>query len=83
MGTTDDVQKRLKEHNTGLYHNAFTSKGIPWNLITSIECQSSNEAYTLEKFIKRMKSSKFTQKFASSIELQHEILQKKIRSNTQ
>ena len=32
VGTTDDVDKRLVEHNSGLYSNSFTSKGIPWDL---------------------------------------------------
>jgi hypothetical protein len=30
VGTTDDVERRLQEHNEGTYKDAFTSKGIPW-----------------------------------------------------
>jgi putative endonuclease len=29
-GTTDDVSRRILEHNSSKYPNSFTSKGIPW-----------------------------------------------------
>ena len=62
IGTTDDVFRRLEEHNNGFYEDAYTSKGIPWNLMLSVACDSSSEAYRLESFIKRMKSRKFIEK---------------------
>ena len=52
VGTTDDVVKRLKKHNSKHYPSAFTSKGIPWDLELQIPCNSSNIAYQLENFIK-------------------------------
>ena len=62
VGTTDDVAKRLVEHNSGLYNNSFTSKGIPWDLRLSFECDSSEAAYDLERFLKKMKSRIFLEK---------------------
>jgi putative endonuclease len=62
VGTTDDVEKRLDEHNSGFYNEAFTVKGIPWELSLSFECESSRKAYELEKFLKRMKSRVFLEK---------------------
>jgi putative endonuclease len=62
VGTTDDVDKRLVEHNSGLYNNSFTSKGIPWDLRLCFECCSSTAAYELERFLKRMKSRVFLEK---------------------
>ncbi|CAH0336950.1 hypothetical protein FVB9288_02681 [Flavobacterium sp. CECT 9288] len=62
VGTTDDVDKRLVEHNSGLYSNSFTSKGIPWDLRLCFECDSSTTAYDLERFLKRMKSRVFLEK---------------------
>jgi putative endonuclease len=59
IGTTDDVERRLMEHNSRLYANSFTAKGIPWELTLSYSCQSSEIAYKLERFIKKMKSKKF------------------------
>ncbi|MCB9045380.1 MAG: GIY-YIG nuclease family protein [Chitinophagales bacterium] len=50
-GISDDVQKRLREHNAG--KGKFTSKGIPWDLITTIKCLSRSEAMLLEKKIKK------------------------------
>jgi putative endonuclease len=59
-GTTDDVTKRIEEHNSNKYLDSFTSKGIPWELLFfEIECKTSDQAYNVEKFIKKMKSSIF------------------------
>ena len=55
-GTTDNLERRLEEYNSKHYENAFTTKGIPWELMLSYQCKSSDSAYTLEAFIKRMKS---------------------------
>ncbi|MFN4082601.1 MAG: GIY-YIG nuclease family protein [Bacteroidia bacterium] len=57
IGTTDNFEERLKEHNNSTYSNAYTSKGIPWERILVIENLSSFQAYGIEKHIKRMKSS--------------------------
>jgi putative endonuclease len=58
-GTTDNVDERLLKHNTANYADAFTVKGIPWTLFLAIPCESSELAYQIEAFIKRMKSSSF------------------------
>ena len=62
VGTTDDVEKRLDEHNSGFYNGAYTAKGVPWELRLSFECESSQKAYGLEKFLKKMKSRVFLEK---------------------
>ena len=62
IGTTDDVERRLLEHNTFVYANSFTSKGVPWQLRFSYSCSSSHQAYSLELFIKKMKSRKFIER---------------------
>ncbi|WP_363319861.1 GIY-YIG nuclease family protein [Flavobacterium sp.] len=62
VGITDEVQRRLSEHNTMVYQGSFTSKGIPWELRFSYECESSAQAYRLELFIKKMKSRKFIER---------------------
>lgn len=76
IGTTDDVDKRLLEHNTGKYKIAFSIKGIPWTLFMSIPCSSSKEAYKLEAFIKRMKSASFIRKLKSNPETISSVLKK-------
>ncbi|MBG6110260.1 putative endonuclease [Flavobacterium sp. CG_23.5] len=62
IGTTDKVEVRLLEHNSGFYNDSYTVKGIPWELNLSFECESSEKAYRLEKFLKRMKSRVFLEK---------------------
>ena len=59
IGTTDDVQRRLEEHNSSAYKDSFTTKGRPWILFLAIEGLSSEQAYKIEKKIKSQKSSKY------------------------
>ena len=61
-GTTDDPHRRLSEHNSAHYPDAYTSKGIPWTLFLTIACESSQQAYGLERYIKKMKSAAFMRK---------------------
>ncbi len=49
-GSSEDVSKRLLQHNSG--KGNFTSKGIPWKLVTFFICNSRSEAIQLEKKIK-------------------------------
>ncbi len=58
IGTTDDFDKRLKQHNSAIFVDAFTAKGIPWTKFIVIDNLSSNTAYLIEKHIKSMKSKK-------------------------
>ena len=50
VGSTGDVVKRLAEHNKG--KSNFTSKGVPWQLITTFNLVSRSEAVNLELKIK-------------------------------
>lgn len=75
-GTTNDVLKRIAEHNDALYADSFTSKGIPWDLCLSFECLSSEKAYALEKFIKRMKSKVFIEKLLKNKDILRDIQDK-------
>lgn len=51
VGSTLHLSIRLEEHNRG--KSPFTKKGIPWNLIHHIECESHSEAVQLENKIKK------------------------------
>ncbi|RTY87502.1 GIY-YIG nuclease family protein [Flavobacterium sp. GT3R68] len=76
IGTTDDIEKRLNEHNAGFYRDSFTVNGIPWELCLDYGCESSEKAYSLEKFIKRMKSRKFLEKVISNPDVLRDIQNK-------
>ncbi len=63
-GTTDNVERRLVEHNTGSHIDAFTNKGVPWTLFLVIGGLSSGQAYKIERHIKAMKSKKYIENLA-------------------
>lgn len=50
VGSTSDVQKRLKEHNSG--HNRFTKGGRPWELFHVEEYLIKKDALIRERFLK-------------------------------
>lgn len=50
VGQTDDVDKRFAVHNRG--GKKYTSKGIPWVLIKTYDCDDRSKAIELEQKIK-------------------------------
>ena len=69
IGTTDDIDVRLKQHNSMEYSDSFTTKGIPWERFLMIEDLTSKQAYAIEKHIKQMKSTKYYHNLAKYPEL--------------
>ncbi|MCK4661689.1 MAG: GIY-YIG nuclease family protein [Bacteroidales bacterium] len=66
VGYTDNVQRRLKEHNNP-QKTKYTSKHLPWELISSFKVGNNKGiAMKIEKFIKKQKSKKFIQIVVSS-----------------
>ena len=57
VGSTNDVNKRLEEHNAG--NGKFTSRGRPWIIIKTFECLSRSEATQLENGIKKRGIKRF------------------------
>ena len=58
-GTTNNLTKRLEKHNNGTYRESFSVKGVSRQFYFSINCNTSEQAYAIEKHIKRMKSSDY------------------------
>lgn len=50
-GHTNNIEKRLETHNCG--GKKYTTKGIPWVLIKTYNCDSRSEATQLERKIKK------------------------------
>ena len=50
VGSTENVKKRLGEHNRG--SNKFTNGGIPWIKVYQEEFSTKTEALKREKFLK-------------------------------
>ncbi len=59
IGSTDDFDERLIQHNTLVHEKSFTSRGIPWIEFLVIPNLESHQAYAIEKHIKKMKSKKY------------------------
>ena len=57
VGSTSNLEDRLRRHNTG--QGNFTKKGIPWEVIHKIECDTRSEAVELEKKIKKRGIGRF------------------------
>ncbi len=53
IGSTGDIEKRLREHNRG--KSTFTEKGVPWNLVYKESRRTKKEAWNREMEIKRYK----------------------------
>ena len=51
VGSTIHLSMRIEEHNRG--KSPFTKKGVPWNLVHHIECDSHIAAVQLENKIKK------------------------------
>jgi putative endonuclease len=57
IGSTDDLDRRLTEHNRG--KTTFTRTGVPWVLVYREDFGSKAEAYKREIEIKKKKSAKY------------------------
>jgi putative endonuclease len=52
------LDERISKHNDGSYGNhRFTTKANEWELFICIECETFKQATSIEKQIKKMKSS--------------------------
>ncbi|TWI85449.1 putative endonuclease [Lacibacter cauensis] len=59
VGYTENVSIRLNQHNAG--KGNYTSKGVPWILITIVECTSRSSAAQLELKIKKRGIKRYLQ----------------------
>ena len=57
MGQTQNIDKRLERHNKGLVKS--TKRGVPWDLVTTIDVANRSEALLLEKRIKKRGAKRF------------------------
>jgi putative endonuclease len=54
VGSTNDLDRRLKEHGSGQTHT--TKRTDSWSLVKFFPCDSLEEARTLERKIKKSKN---------------------------
>ena len=73
VGQTDDVQRRLLEHNE-LSQTSFTVRYRPWAIALSLEVTDRSTALRVERYIKKQKSKRYIQKLISSKDHQERLL---------
>ena len=56
-GVTNDIDRRLHEHNTSKRGAKYTRSRRPVHLIASMSASSRSEAQSLESRVKKMKKS--------------------------
>ena len=66
VGETAFPESRLVEHNSGKYVHASTKVAKDWRVRLLIGCQTRSDAMKVEKYIKSMKSRKFTEQLVTS-----------------
>ena len=59
VGHTDDLSRRIEEHNTG--QAKYTRRGKPWRVVYTEKYQSRTMAMKREREIKGKKSRKYIQ----------------------
>jgi putative endonuclease len=76
VGHTDDVQRRLEEHNHSDKTDTFTSKHRPWKLMAVFECSEERSmALKCERVIKKQKSRRLLERIVSGETLTGELAQ--------
>ena len=76
IGTTDNAERRLAEHNNTAYTDSFTTRGIPWKMFLIIDNLHSKQAYDIERYLKRMKSSAYIKKLKTNPQIVEWIIEK-------
>ena len=77
VGESENPEIRLEQHNTHYFRSNFTKVAEDWKIVLSFSCDSRDDALYLERFIKRMKSKKFTKRILTQPEILKDILNKR------
>jgi len=59
VGETNDLNKRMIDHDEGNYAKSYTSYREGWELKKQMKVSNRVEARKIETYIKKMKSKKF------------------------
>lgn len=62
IGETMDMERRLEEHNGGVFKGCFTRRSNDWHYVLTIPFSEKSRAQQAECFVKRMNSRKFTER---------------------
>ena len=78
IGSTSlEVSQRLDHHLSDYYGNTkFTHKAKDWEVFLFIECKSIQQARSIEKHIKKMKSKKYIENLSNYPEMIQSLIDK-------
>ena len=62
VGHTNNIKKRLLEHNSGSKNSEFTKKYKPWKLLFYCAFNNNEKAVAFEKYLKSGSGRAFTNK---------------------
>ncbi len=57
VGHTDDLDRRIKEHNSGKHF--YTKRYLPWKIIYNEKFENADEARKREKYLKTTNGRRF------------------------
>ena len=75
IGYTSDFDMRLEFHKNANTRK-FTYNATDWILFLKIDCTTKNQALSIEKHIKNMKSKTYIQNLLKYPEIIHKLLEK-------
>jgi len=76
IGETENLEERIRLHNTGFFKNSYTSKVSDWELFLAIPCHDRTHARRIEKYIKDMKSRKYIENLKNNREFLRRLKEK-------
>ena len=59
IGETENIERRIMEHNTGFFEKSYTAFNSGWELKRTIKLNDRTNARKIESYIKNMKSKKY------------------------
>lgn len=65
VGHTDDLGRRIKEHNSGKHF--YTKRHLPWEIIYNEKFENADEARKREKYLKITNGRRFMKKIFENL----------------
>jgi len=76
IGQTEDLERRLIEHNSHLFQDSYTKISSDWKMKISLACSLKKQAIQIEAHIKKNKSRKYVEDFIRFPEIGQKLLKK-------
>ena len=76
IGESENLDERIKLHNTHFFSGSFTIQASDWEMYFKIKCESRAVARSIENHIKKMKSRKYIENLKKYPEISEALLVK-------